>query len=86
VPGSRFSLHRFRGKLENAYEDAIIRNSSWPRKISTSNQNDFGVGWETGAYIYDESIIDRDDDGIPDNLDNCPLSAISSSWMQMGMG
>jgi hypothetical protein len=59
-------------KLENVYEDAIICNSSWPRKIYTSNQNDFGVGWETGAYIYDESIIDRDDDGISNNLDNCP--------------
>ena len=35
------------------------------------NQNDFGAGWEIGAFIYDESIIDRDDDGIPDNLDNC---------------
>ena len=38
--------------LGDTYTNGINPNSSWPDSINTLNQDDFGTGWEMGAYVY----------------------------------
>ncbi len=37
--------------LGSSFSDALINTSSWPASIEIGNQDDYGVGWEIGAYL-----------------------------------
>lgn len=45
--------------LGSSYDDALNPASSWPSSVSTLDQDDWGTGWEIGAYIrkYTVQII-----------------------------
>ena len=34
------------------YDDALLPASTWPSNVTTGDQDDYGVGWNIGAYLY----------------------------------
>ena len=38
--------------LGATYDDALDPDSSWTSSVSTLDQDDYGDGWEIGAYVY----------------------------------
>jgi len=42
--------------LGAAYDDGIGPTSIWPLSVLTLDQDEYGLGWEIGAYIYDETV------------------------------
>ncbi|MFX0202567.1 MAG: right-handed parallel beta-helix repeat-containing protein [Candidatus Hodarchaeota archaeon] len=38
--------------LGTSYDHALWKTSSWPAAVVTKDQDNFGSGWEIGAYIY----------------------------------
>jgi Bacterial Ig domain/Right handed beta helix region len=41
--------------LGATYEHALASSSTWPGNVVTLNQNDFGAGWDIGAYVYTQT-------------------------------
>jgi len=41
--------------LGDTYDDALDPVSSWPDSVSTLDQDDYGPGWEIGAYVYESN-------------------------------
>lgn len=39
--------------LGTTYDDALSRTSVWPDGVVTLDQDDYGTGWEIGAYVSD---------------------------------
>jgi diacylglycerol kinase family enzyme len=37
--------------LGNSYDDALASSSTWPLLVTTLDQDDYGSGWEIGAYV-----------------------------------
>jgi hypothetical protein len=42
--------------LGASYDDALNPNSTWPNSVLTLDQDDYGTGWEIGAYVYGDTI------------------------------
>jgi hypothetical protein len=38
--------------LGSAYDDALDPDSTWPSSVTTGDQDNFGRGWEIGAFYY----------------------------------
>jgi len=34
------------------YDDIVLPTSTWPDSVTTGDQDDYGTGWEIGAFIY----------------------------------
>lgn len=41
--------------LGSSYEYGLDPASTWPSSVTTLNQNNYGSGWEVGAFVYDGS-------------------------------
>jgi len=41
--------------LGDDYTDALNPSSSWPDNVATLDQDDYGAGWEIGAYVFAEA-------------------------------
>jgi hypothetical protein len=46
--------------LGASYDDALDPSSTWPSSVSFLDQDDYGTGWEIGAYVFGSSP-DTDD-------------------------
>jgi hypothetical protein len=42
--------------LGASYDDALNPNSTWPNAVYTLDQDNYGTGWEIGAYIYEGGV------------------------------
>ncbi len=38
--------------LGSPYNQGLDKNSTWPNNVSTLDQNNYGSGWEIGAYVF----------------------------------
>jgi len=39
--------------LGATYDDGLNKNAAWPSAVNTLDQDDYGAGWEIGAYVYE---------------------------------
>jgi len=62
----------------STYDNALDIVSTWTPSISVSvlNQNDYGSGWEIGAYVFDLFIIDA----VPANNATGVAITIDPTW------
>jgi hypothetical protein len=42
--------------MGTTYQLGLAPSSSWPTSVSTLNQNNYGSGWEIGAFVFVQSI------------------------------
>ena len=65
--------------LGSPYNLGLNPASTWPSNVSTLDQNNYGTGWEIGAYVWAETLDgDFDDDGCVDLAD---FAILASYWM-----
>lgn len=43
--------------LGASYDDVLRRDSSWPSSVHTIDQDEYGSGWEMGAYGYGPAVV-----------------------------
>jgi len=49
--------------LGSPYNHGLNKNSTWPNNVLTFDQNDYGTGWEIGAYVFTGTDVDVNNDG-----------------------
>ena len=54
--------------LGDTYDDALHRDSSWPDNVITADQDDYGAGWEIGAYVFTPIVYTYDTVGITEDV------------------
>jgi len=43
--------------LGSSYDDALLPASTWPDGVVTDDQDNYGAGWEIGAYVYGSVLL-----------------------------
>ncbi|MCK5218041.1 dockerin type I repeat-containing protein, partial [bacterium] len=47
-------------KLGSLYDQGLNPSSVWPNNVSTLDQDNFGTGWEIGAFVYTAALLKGD--------------------------